>query len=393
MKLRKACLALCAALVLPGASLHAEEVPAPAAQVGKWTFSMSESGPDLKKIAAARQKKIKGDLQELTRLIAATPAMNPPKGFEVRFWGSMSGRDRYDICTGKSCPPSRPTAVLAMLVGRYEDKGGKLKAAFYTPATMDISTNNLGHIFSHLPVLYKDADGYLLPEPVRGGERAGMPAFLNNGHAVAVLAGNSRPFWLPVSRERYLQAAIAAVAKEIGVPATTVRKGKKQPDEEKVQSGKPILVEESRTWIDPADEKVRVEKSRSLADRLKEPPEVLQERLQTLKDELAALTPEQRRLQARVDLAAADDGQSPLLLPADSSNGVAVVTPDFRYFNPKLPPEAIQLVVIQWKFDGNVLYDPEKSGISGTVNNSALLEIYKTVDWNRLRAKVTQTAP
>jgi len=393
MKLRNACFALCAALVWPGASLHAEEVPAPAAQVGKWTFSMNESGPDLKRITAARQKKIKGDLQEIARLIAATPVMTPPRGFEARFWGSISGKDRYDICTGKSCPPSRPTAVLAMLAGRYEDKGGKLKAAFYTPSTMDISTNNLGHIFSHLPVLYKDADGYLLPEPVRDGERAAMPAFVNNGHAVAVLAGNNRPFWLPVSRERYLQAAIAAVAKEIGQPAAPVKNGKKSPAEEKVQSGKPILVEEGRTWIDPADEKEWVEKSRSLADRMKEPLEVLQERLQKLQEELAALTPEQRRLQARVDLTAAADGESPLLLPVDSRDGVAVVTPDFNYFNPKLPPEAIQLVVIQWKFDGNLLYDPEKSSISGTVNNSALLDIYKTMDWNRLRSKVTQTAP
>jgi len=83
----------------------------------------------------------------------------------------------------------------------------------------------------------------------------------------------------------------------------------------------------------------------------------------------------------------------PALLPADSSGGVAVVTPDFRYFNPKLPPDAIQLVVVQWKFDGSTLFDPEKIGNAESVNNRALLDIYKTMDWKRLQAKVTQTAP
>ncbi len=369
--------------------------PASAEQVGKWTFSMNESGPDLKKIGAAGQKKLKGSLQEIARLITTTPVMSPPKGFEVRFWGSFSGKDRYDICTGKHCPPSRPTAVLAMMIGRYADKGGRLKAAFNTPSTMDVSTNSLGQVFSHLPVLHKDADGYILPEPAAAGERAGMPTYLNNGHAVAVLARKSRPLWLPVSRERYLKAEIAAVSKELGLPPAPVKKGKNKPGkgvEVNTQSGMPILVEEGRTWIDPADEKAWVEKSRSLTGRIKESAEVLKERLLQLQAELAGLTPEQRTVQARVDGASAD-GQSPSLLPLDSSSGVAVVTPNFRYFNPKLPLEALQLVVIQWKFDGNTLHDPEKSGISETLNNRALLEIYKTMDWNKLRNKVTQTAP
>jgi hypothetical protein len=392
MKQVGSCLALFTAFVLSGSVLQAAETAAPADKTGKWTFSMSEPGPDLKKISPARQKKIRAELQDVVRIITATPAMKPPKGFETRFWGAIYGKDRYDVCTGRSCPPSRPTAVLAMMVGRYEDKGGKRVAAFNTPATMDISFNNLGHVFTHLPVFYKDADGFLLPEPVRDGERAGMPTFMNNGHAVTVAAGSSRPLWQPVSRERYLKAAIAATAKELAPPKAEAGRGKNL-SAEGARTGRPLMVEESRTWIDPVDEKVRVENSRLLADGIREQPEVLQARLQQLQATLAAMPPELRSLPARVDPAAAVDGQSPPLLPADSSSGVAVVTPDFNYFNPKLSPEAIQLLVIQWKFDGNPVYDPDSSGIAGTLNNQKMVSIYKTMDWQRLQAKITRTAP
>lgn len=402
MKRRSLWLLVCAALTLPGGILRAEELPTPATQPGKWTFTMSEPGADLKKIGAPRLKKIKGNLQEVARLITATPVMSPPTGFEVRFWGSAAAKDRYDICRGKGCPPSRPTAVLAMMVGRYEEKNGKLRAAFNTPATMDISINNLGHVFAHLPVLYKDEAGFLLPEPASDGQRAGMPVFLNDGHAVAVLARNNGPFWLPVSRERYLKAAIAKVSKELGLPSAPEPRGKKakkgdkgktEPVAEKATTGKPILVEDYRSWVDPADEQLWVERSRSLTERLAESTEILQERLQQLQAALAALTPEEAAMPARVDGIVVADNMGPPLLAAGSSGGVAVVTPNFGYFNPKLSPEAIQLLVVQWKFDGNTCYDPQRSDISDTRNNQALLEIFKTLDWNKLAAKITRTGP
>jgi hypothetical protein len=381
-----------AALLFTALNASAEETPPLSEKEGKWTFSMSDSGADLKSVSKDKQKKIRGSLQDIARIVTSTPAMSPPKGFEARFWGSVSARDRYDACTGKKCPPSRPATVLAMMLGRYEESNGKVRAAFNTPSTMDISTNNLGHIFAQLPVLYKDAEGYLLPEPQVDGERAGMRTYSNKGHAIAVITRNDKPLWLPVSRERYLKAAIAAASQGAGQAPEPARKGRKKMVEENVPAGKPMLIEEVRTWIDPAEEKKWLESSRSLAFDLKEPVEVVNERFQKLQAELEAMPSEQRTLQARVDIATADDGQ-PSLLPFDSNSGVAVVTPDFRYFNPKLPAEAIQLIVVQWKFDGNLTFDPQKSGITETLNNLKLLEIYKTMDWEKLRAKVTRTAP
>jgi hypothetical protein len=281
-----------------------------------------------------------------------------------------------------------------MMLGRYEESNGRVRAAFNTPSTMDISLNTLGHIFAHLPVLYKDAGGYLLPEPQLDGERAGIRTYSNNGHAIAVIAGNDKSLWLPVSRERYLRAAIAAAATGAGAVLKPAKKGAgKQPTEISVISGKPIIIEESRTWIDPAEGKEMVEQSRSLTFRVQDSAAVLEERRQKLQAELDAMPSEQRALQARVATVTTAAGELPSLLPHDSSSGVAVVTPDFSYFNPKLPAEAIQLIVVQWKFDGNLLYDPEKSGIAETLNNRKLLEIYRTMDWEKLRARVTRTAP
>jgi len=383
-----------ATLLFTAPGLSAEEAPPLSEKTGKWSFSMGEPDAGLKGVSKDRQQKIRNALQDISRIVTATPTMNPPKGFEARFWGSVAAKDRYDTCTGKKCPPSRPTANLAMMIGRYEERGGTVRAAFNTPATMDISINNLGHVFAHLPVLSKDAAGYLLPEPQLDGERAGMRTYSNNGRAIAVMTAHDKALWLPVSRERYLQAAIAVAATGAGEALNPAKKGaRKQPAEISVVSGLPVIVEESRTWIDPVNEKEVVEQSRSLTFDLQDSAEIFQKRREKLQVELDAMPSEQRALQARVALATTAAGELPALLPHDSSSGVAVVTPDFSYFNPKLPLEALQLLVVQWKFDGNLLYDPEKNGITETLNNRKLLEIYRTMDWEKLRARVTRTAP
>lgn len=380
-----------ASLLFPVLNLSAEETIPLAEKEGKWSFSMSD---DIKGVSKERLKKQKSSLLEISRIITELPVMSPPKGFEARFWGSVTEKDRYDACTGKKCPPSRPAATLAVMLGRYEESNGKVRAAFNTPSTMDISTNNMGHLFAHLPVLFRDAEGYLLPEPALDGERAGMRTYSNRGHAISVMTRNDKPLWLPVSRERYMKAAIAAAAKDAGEIPKPVKKGKKkQSAAVSIISGKPVLIEESRSWIDPAEEKKWVESSRSLSFEMKEPVEVLKERLQKLQAELDAMSPEQRAMPAKVEIVTDAGVDIPSLLPPESSSGVAVVTPDFRYFNPKLPPEAIQLIVVQWKFAGNPLYDPQKSGITESLNNQKLLEIYKSMDWQKLRARVNRTAP
>ncbi|HZV82474.1 MAG TPA: hypothetical protein VFF53_09950 [Geobacteraceae bacterium] len=370
----KSAAALCAALLIATATMSAAEGENPAGKTGKWTFSMNEPGPEMKKLGAPRLKALRGHLQEVARMISSSPAMTPPKGFEARFWGSANGKDRFDICRGKKCPPARPNGVLAMMIGSYEDVNGKTRAAFNKASTMDISVNNLGHVFAHLPVLYRDNEGFLLPEPQRDGERQGIPAYSNNGHVVAVLSRNPAPFWLPVNRERYLKAAIATLGSQLASVEG--------------QAGKHILVEEGRSWIDPANEKVWVEKSRSITGEIREATDKLAERMRRLQEELAALTPEQRQQQARVDTASPGEGGSPPLLPLESSGGVGVVTPNFEFFNRKLPADAVQLVTLQWKFDGTPVFDPDKTGMAENLQNSKLLEIYRTVEWKKLADKL-----
>ncbi len=393
---------LFAALLLATTPCHAVEGENLAEKVGKWTFTMNEPGPDMKKLGAARLKSVRGNLQEIVRQITALPVMSPPKGFEARFWGSANARDRYDICAGKKCPPSRPNGVLALMIGSYGESGGKVKAAFNRPATMDIAVNNLGIVFSSLPVLNRDSDGFLLPEPQRDGERQGMPVYKNDGRVVAVLTRSSNPLWVPVSRERYLQASIAKLARDTGQPPADEvaekkpgkgkgKKGKKgeEPGETApAKRGMPIIIEEGRSWVDPDSQQEWVERSRTLSSDMSKPLEIMKERLGTLQEELASLTPEQRQQQARVDISSLSSGESPSLLPLDSTGGVGVVTPNFDFFDRKLPADAVQLVTVQWKFDGVPVYDPEQADISENLHNGRLLEIYKGIDWKKLAEKL-----
>jgi hypothetical protein len=381
--------------------VYAEEIVPLSEKEGKWTFSMSEPGIDLKNLNKEKLKKVKSSLQEISRIITSTPAMKPPKGFEARFWGSISARDRYDSCSGKNCPPPRPTATLAMMMGRYEEKNGKIRAAFNDPSTMDISINNLGQVFANLPVLYRDSEGYLLPEPKQGEGRAGMATFVNNGRTVAVIAAKNRPLWLPVSRERYLKAAIENTGKQLGIPSIPEKKAKKKRAGKKTDKNaaesealveRHVFVEQGRTWIDPADEREWIETSRSALAGIKEEPEAIQERMKLLQKALDELTPDERNMQARVDVSSGDSQQAPLL-PVGSKDGVGVVTPNFAYFTKKLSVETPQLITVQWKFSGNQIYDPEQSGISEHLNNQKMLEIYRDADWGALITRITQTAP
>lgn len=377
---------LAATVIINSACCYGEEAASPAEKVGSWRFSMDEG-------SGKKGHKLKGLLQEISKSITSLPVMSPPKGFEARFWGYIAPRDRFDICSGKKCPPSRPNAVLAMMIGRYEPKGESIKAAFGTPSTMDISINNIGHVFASLPVLHKDEEGFLLPEPARSGERAGLPTYLNRGHAVAVLTTNDKPLWTPVSRERYLKAAIATEIKTLETPlAERKTKKRKKPAPKAASDGRQVFIEQERTWIDPVEEKKMVEKSRIVSDSAKESDDLIKERIRKLQEELNAMTVEQRTMQARIAEGIAANDAVPLL-PPDDTSGIPVVTPNFHYFNPKLPADRPQLAVIQWKFDGDTRYDPESSSISETLNNRVLLDIYRNMDWQKLRARITRTAP
>jgi len=378
MTLGRMTAALLAAMLLASTPGFAEEPPGLAEKKGKWTFSMNEPGPEMKKFGDRGMKSVRATLQEIAKYITTSPTFTPPKGFEARFWGSASGKNRFDSCSGKQCPGERPGGALALLIGSYEESAGKVKAAFNRAATMDIGVNDLGQIFSHLPLLYRDEAGVLLPEPRRDGERRGMPVFVNNGHAVAFLTRNTAPMWQPVSRERFLRAAIAATSARL---AST--------DE---QSGMPVLVEEGRSSLAPTGDRELIERSRSISGELRESAELLGVRLGKLKEELASLTPEQKSQQARIESTAPPEGGTPALLPVESKDGVGVVTPDFAFFNSKLPAEAVQLVTIQWKFHGKPVFDPDKGETAdNNLQNGKLLEIYRGVDWpgmaNRVRLR------
>lgn len=399
MRLSKLVSALLALLLLSAATGFAAEGENLAEKAGKWTFTLNDPSQDVKKLGAARLKNLTKNLKDIAQVVTESPVMTPPKGFEARFWGSINHRDRFDICSGKKCPPTKAVAVLAMMMGRYEESNGKVKAAFNAPSTMDFSVNNLGQMFAHLPTLYKDKEGYLLPEPQRDGERLGFPAYRNNGYVVVTIARSSTPMWLPVSRERYLLAAVDNVKKELGLSTEPVikkkTKSKAKAKDVKAEElpkgkGKLIMVEEGRSWVDPANEKAWLEKSRSLSDDIRDTNAYLNEKLQKLQAELDALTPEQRQLPARIDTTLPAEGESSALLPADGTGGVAVVSPNFGFFNRKLPADAIQLITLQWKFDGNPVFDPSKPGITENLNNQKLLELYKSAQWQKLLDRIPQ---
>ncbi len=289
---------LCCAVLLHGQS--PVDVPD---QPGVWkatTYVNTSPGAPIgtPKASAAELAALRTALTRLEQVVHDTPMLTAPRGFDVH------ARQRLD----RGCPKNPVLCRQAPLPGwidfdfepYYRAPDGKV-LTMKVPPDVEVAFNDpkAAYVGHHAGSDLTDLSGNMIVGPLIEIERVGTVAILDTG--VVILGRSPRPFFVPVSREQYLRALMAQAG------------ARSQPVEDFRDELAALSSEQRRSpaYIDDTGSLVA-------ASHEKAPPLFLFN-----SDDLAALSPEQRRA-------------TPLF----------IFNPD--YFDPALPRTALQLITVRF---------------------------------------------
>lgn len=225
-----------------------------------------------------------------------------------------------------------------------------------------------------------DTGGEFLIEPKPLPPLQGFPQFAahgNNRRRVVILTRRTAPMWLPVSRERYIRALIADYEANVAgsIEHSAARAGSEMSFEEWVRVEKPkIVAEHQRILADlrghvPAAEleqmratfaqtlaateatmrevTARLEAQRPATSQMMEDARARTgNHVAALRAMLAAMSPAERAAPACLDARKPATAEDPTALVADCEGAARVVTFNGAFFDPALPPGAVQLLTV-----------------------------------------------
>ena len=263
-------------------------------QPGVWRSTYKSTPADMPKASAAELAALRTALTGIEQVVHATPMLTAPRGFDVHVW------QRLD----RGCPKNPVLCRQAPLAGWikfdfewYEVRNGKV---ITLRSEVDVEPPNIDVAFNDPEATYvlhqagnpepTDPSGNKIVGPLVELERVGNVVIYDNG--VVMLGRNPRPFFIPATREDYL----LDIVKQFARKRDTARSG---PDD---------------------IEKIFI-------------------------DELAALSPEERRSQAYTGTGAQTASR---LVPASEPGATPLNKFNPAYFDPALPRTAIQLITVRF---------------------------------------------
>jgi hypothetical protein len=333
-------------------------------------------------------------VKRLAEQIHQTPLFSPPRGFQARARARFLEGGAY-ACDDKHCPSKALQAEIGLLFYYFFDTGGKPSwgGEANTDATISINclerTAGLDYQFGRLSL----PDGrYILFAPVKTGELGGFPLY----HEHLIITRGKRPYWIPVTREQYLQALIRATEVEIAKSQKQIadagdpyekflkEKGQRALDYERIYQDArklyPDRAEALRTQLllaEAAAEKGSRQASEMLA-KFRQTEDPMQPRLTNLQAELAAMSPGKRASQAwfqrNADALIMSD-----LVPAGQENATPLIAYNPDFFDPALPPTAWQIMTVKFAWANH-----EHSAMVGHVGFARLHQFAYDTDWSRM---------
>jgi hypothetical protein len=355
-------------------------------------------------LSAAETEAFHGNLERLREILLAIPAFNPPRGHNA------SGRIQAantSLCPKLPCPKVPVTAWCDLLFPHYIASEGKpvLVGESGTELSIWINDPEPPRLYNHFQ-LQEMVDPqrrriYFLPP--KSDEVQGFPIYhaARDNVDMLILTKNSQPYWLPLSREAYLQAAIrdiegykAKVKVSRDFSGDIYRKW--MAEREQRQEGYRLVYEQMKKTDPKKAEAFRQEMEKTeqdVAARLKRdmeknPPVTgplltgYEEILSRHQAALAAMTPAQRQMQARY--LRNKDANSPNLVAPDSGAGHPLVIVNPNFMNPNLARTAIQLMAVFFDY-GSLDFNPdhpEEWDLQRDPSPRRMNELRKTTNWN-----------
>jgi len=388
-----------AAVVQPAWSQTRYLVDAPGSWKAWKPFSAISSVRTASSATPAEVKAFEATLLELNAILRRAPGVATPRGFSVETWGALFGPGQAGggRPAGKSLPLAGSLDFGAFPIFEYE-RGGKVIREDTGETSLQIfQVNNPWMGSGRGPGEWGgvDTDAFMQPKPK--GEVAGIPLY---GDAL-IIAKSPERLWALVP----LGAALDLVVESRRVDVASYQ--------ESLQRYKARLA----VVRGPAWQATRMKEAREAAVRMPKPEEFIasieaslhieeaslvqeisptgdtgkslvaaQRALDEITAWLAELSPADRA--APACYAAEAKGLRAKFRPGLSAGCVAIVRPNYQYFNPALPrsaPQVLSITPVERCFDTANKYNSEATSKSpaGCAANRALIQ---TMDKDAIRA-------
>jgi len=348
---------------------------------------------------AADVKAFEATLLDLNAILRRATGVATPRGFSVETWGGMAGPGR--AVGGRPSAKSLPLAGFldfgAFPIFEYERNGKVIRADTGETALQIFQVNNPWMGSGRGPGEWGGVETDAFMQPAPKGEVAGIPLY---GDAL-IIAKSPASLWAPVPLGAALDLVVASRRVDVAGYQESLERYK------------------ARLAVvrDPAWQATRMKEAREGAVRMPKPDEFIASVAASLRTEEASLVEEigpmgdtgkslvaaQRALDEvtawLAELSPADraapacyateaNGLRAKFRPGLGAGCVAIVKPNYQYFNPALPrwaPQVLSITPVARCFAPPSKYDPGPISKSpaGCPANRALIE---TMDKDAIRA-------
>ncbi len=372
-------------------------------RIWPWNFIRSAKEMATYKPATPDLTAIEANMQKLVDVVKAVPLLNPPLGYDVRFTGTLNSADPP---VAKHVTANSYTVDLAFMDFLRSPTDPAVKTAFA----------NQGLSF-HINDPYRalDASGYRDPVFMRKtwsddeGEFWIEPPSDNfNGlrfyrpYDMLVVTKGGASLWKPISAERFLPKYLdekRADATQAEARLVAARKTYDQANSADAQASRQKAIDAARARANGEAEARGLDESyRRQLETLKGEASPSQSNpdhkwyfgpKQALADAeamAAALTPQARKMPACVTgyLLKADRWAFKMV-PDGTAGCRRIVEVDFGLFDNKLPPSAIQMIVVaNLSSCEKVLKGPDEVARSWPGGCKGTVEIANQIDWKKM---------
>jgi hypothetical protein len=278
-----------------------------------------------------QQLQMRANMARVIEQIHQTPVLNPPRGFSAGAYASLCeyGCEDKKVMTGESGvifleyyrSGNNPQA-------KVDEEGPSLKVYFNSIATI-VSNNGL------------DKDDYF-EEPIVTDHIQGFPVYRN----LVAITKNKEPLFVPLTKERYLQLAIAAGKKQVEELKKTAANGSPYQQWLKTRdAGMKGFLEGLDMLAKSEPAKAKAAREKYLKEMQRTDSMYKADEAKFLRDQQAMIDKpeaEVRSNQRQLDAYTAEEKGQPML----SRNGRPYMQCNPAFFNKSLPPYAVQLILI-----------------------------------------------
>ncbi|MDF2191439.1 hypothetical protein [Paraflavitalea sp. CAU 1676] len=313
-----------------------------------------------------QQLQMRANMASVVELIHQLPVLNPPRGYEVDIFATLCEHN----CDGGKVI----TAESSLIFQEYFRRGNSTVVERDAEGpSLNIHYNSIGRIVSRITV---GKDEYF-EEPYLTRQEQGFPVYGN----LVVITKRKEPLFIPLPKERYFQIEIAAAQKRADEVKKSFREGSPYQQWLKSKDKNIEAAMKGFEWAAKEDPvKAKANKEKFLQGIRQQDSMYKACEIQSLRDQqqmVDKFDADVKKLQQELAGLSVQEKVEPMIGP--NSRQYMQINPGF--FDPKLPPSALQILVIDL-----FKYEPAKEYMFSVADKKLFADIQATLDLVKLQS-------